>query len=128
MESQNEGVMKASDLVFVTFQYTVIALRKSNGEQVWETKVLDRFFKPTDAFIALLVDDSGVYAHVVNEVVCLDFLTGNIIWRKGLGKGGWFASAGIPSIAVLGANPAMSTTQAAAYKAIQARKSDGGAA
>jgi outer membrane protein assembly factor BamB len=52
--------MKAADLVIVTFQYKVIALRKSNGEKLWETDLVKRFIKPADAFIALVLDEDAV--------------------------------------------------------------------
>jgi outer membrane protein assembly factor BamB len=120
--------MSSADLVLVTFQYKVIALRKSNGEKLWETMLVNRFFKPADAFVALVIDDQAIYAHVINEMFCLELLTGRILWQKELGPLGLFGNVGIPAIAIAGSNPATLSSQAASFKAIQSRKNDGGGA
>jgi len=98
--------MKAEDLVLVTIGYKVIALRKATGDLVWETVLVKKFFKPTTAFVTLVIDESGAYAHTLNEMFRLDLSTGNIVWRKEVDSGSWIKTAGIASIAMLGANSA----------------------
>jgi outer membrane protein assembly factor BamB len=117
--------MKAEDLVLVTVGYKVIALRKATGDLVWETVLVKKFFKPTSPFITLVVEESGAYAHTVNEIFRLDLSTGNIVWRKELDPGGWIKTQGVASIAMLGASSGIAP-QAAKMQADRRRANDGG--
>ncbi len=60
--------MNAEDLVLVTLKYKVIALRKSDGAAVWETELIQKFFKPAIPFVSLAVDGTGVYAHAAGQL------------------------------------------------------------
>jgi len=95
--------MKAEDLVLVTVGYKVVAVAKATGQQVWETELVSRFFKPMAPFVTLLIDESGVYAHTDEQLFCLDLLTGNILWKTPLASGKWIKASGVASIATLGA-------------------------
>jgi len=110
--------MKASDLVVLGSSCRVIALHKATGEQIWETVLVSVFFKFGDPFVTLVVDDTGVYAHTINETFCLDLLTGRILWQKKI------ASLGrqVASLAMAGvtSGPAASS---AAHMAAQKRQS-----
>jgi outer membrane protein assembly factor BamB len=105
--------MKAEDLVLVTVDYKVIALRKTDGEVVWETELVKKFFKPSPPFVTLAVDESGVYAHAINELYCLDLTTGQIMWSKELSSARWIVSQGFASIATLRSSSGSAVGQAA---------------
>ena len=94
--------MKADDIILVTVGYKVVAVAKATGEQLWETALVTRFFKPMDPFVTLLIDESGVYAHTDEQLFRLDLLTGNILWKKSLPSGKWIKAAGVSSLATLG--------------------------
>lgn len=119
--------MNAADLVLVTAGYRVIALCKATGALVWETLLVKKFFKPTTPFITLVVEESGVYAHTVNEIFRVDLSTGNIVWRKQLESGSWLPTQGVASIAMLGANSGIAP-QAAKMQADRRRANDSGGA
>ena len=114
--------MDVRDLIFVTSGYKVVALRKSSGRQEWETVLVERFFKPSVPFVTLLVDETGVYAHTINEIFRLNLETGAIVWRKELQTNRWTTSAGIASLATLGASS--SSAGPASQKADERRRSD----
>ncbi len=110
-------------MIFVTSGYKVIALGKNTGQEVWQTDLVERFFKPSAPCVTLLVDETGVYAHAINEIFRLDLATGAIIWRKEWQSNRWLTIGGIASLATLGAN-ANSSEGPAAHAAGVRRRSD----
>ena len=94
--------MNASELVIIASSCRVIALRKNDGQQVWEAVLNSSFFKLGETFVTVAFDSSGVYAHTINETFCLDLQTGRILWQKKLASLG----RGVASIAVNGSSTA----------------------
>jgi len=107
------GFMNASDLVLVTSNYKVVALRKSDGEIAWETELVTKFFKPAKPFITLVADESAVYAHTNDLIFRLDLLTGRILWSKKMEAGGWLGRDGVASIVTISSGSTQSVGQAA---------------
>ena len=70
--------MAKPDLVFVGIRGSVVALDKSSGGRVWETKLKG------SAFVTLLVEGGRVLAGVQGEIFCLDASTGQLLWHDGL--------------------------------------------
>ncbi len=114
--------MDAKDLIFVTSGYKVLALKKSDGSQVWETTLITKFFKPAQPFITMLVEETGVYVHAISEMFRLDLATGAIVWKQELAQGSWTRINQIASLATLGASVAPA---AAAAKIAGTRRAEG---
>ena len=90
--------MNASDNVLVASNYNVIALRKSDGGELWQTTLVTGMFNLGERFISVALDETGVYAHTKNEMFRLDLLTGKILWQKKLPSLG----RDVASVAILG--------------------------
>jgi outer membrane protein assembly factor BamB len=97
--------MRIEDLVFVGLKSQVVALRRSDGTEVWSTR-LKGTLSMGDRFVTLLVDRDRVFAHTKGELFCLDAVSGSVIWTHDLAGLGYdiasiataFASTG-PGIA-----------------------------
>jgi len=70
--------MKTSELVFVGIKGSVVALKRTTGEQVWATHL-----KGWD-FVNVVLDAGKLLASTHGEIFCLDPLTGNGLWHNGL--------------------------------------------
>ena len=80
-----------SSLMFIGIKGTVVALNKSDGSEVWRTKLAG------SDFVNVVVDDGAIYASAQGEVFCLSAVSGEIRWHnplKGLGLG--LVSFGLP--------------------------------
>jgi len=106
--------MKAADLVIIASNCRVVALQKATGVQLWEAVLNSSFFKIGETFVTVAFDDTGVYAHTINETFCLDLQSGRIIWQQKLASLG----RGVASIALSGTSGA----DASAFAQIAARK------
>jgi len=76
--------MKSSELVYLGIRGSVVALNRSNGDQVWITRL-----KGYD-FANVVLDGGKLFATAYGEVFCLDPLSGRILWHnklKGFGVG-----------------------------------------
>jgi outer membrane protein assembly factor BamB len=107
-----ERKMDAKDLIFVTSGYKVLALKKSDGLQVWETTLITKFFKPAQPFITMLVEETGVYVHTLSDMFRLDLATGAIVWKQQLARESWTRINQISSLATLGASNATAVSAA----------------
>jgi outer membrane protein assembly factor BamB len=106
--------MKAADLVIIASNCRIIALQKKTGALAWEAVLNSSFFKMGETFVTVAFDDTGVYAHTINETFCLNLATGQVIWQQKL-----------PSLGRGVASIALSTTSgadASAFAQIAARK------
>ncbi|MDB6041013.1 MAG: Pyrrolo-quinoline quinone [Verrucomicrobiales bacterium] len=75
---------EASNVVYIGIQGTVIALDRSNGNEVWRTHL-----KGSD-FVNVILDHDEVLASTSGEMFCLGLSDGQILWNnrlKGLGHG-----------------------------------------
>jgi len=106
--------MKAADLVIIASACKVVALQKATGTPIWETTLNSSFFKMGETFVTVAFDDTGVYAHTINEAFCLNLVSGQIIWQQKLPALG----RGVASIALSGTSGA----DASAFAQIAARK------
>ena len=86
--------MSKSNLVFAGLRGSVVAMDKSSGSRVWETKLAG------GQFVTLVVDEGRIFAGTHGEIFCLDATTGKILWHDGL-KGYGF---GLMSIATQNGN------------------------
>ncbi len=78
------NLMKTSDLIFIGIKGTVVAVKRSTGDQVWATHL-----KGSD-FVNVLLDRDVLLATCWGEIFCLDPLTGEGLWHnrlKGFGTG-----------------------------------------
>ncbi|WP_395738774.1 PQQ-binding-like beta-propeller repeat protein [Prosthecobacter sp.] len=77
--------MNIADLVFVGFNRRVAALRRQNGEIVWEWKA-----SHGASYVSLLLDGGTLIVSVQGYMYGLDAATGNQLWfnpMKGFGTG-----------------------------------------
>ena len=109
-------MLKAADLVLVASNCRVVALNKATGAQVWESVLITNFFKLGETFVTVAFDDSGVFAHTINETFRLDLQTGKILWQQKVASLG----RGVASIALSGT----SGKDASAFANIAARRSE----
>jgi outer membrane protein assembly factor BamB len=75
---------KGEKCIFIGIGGHIVALRPSDGHEIWRQKV------KSAAFVTVLSADDVVYAGAGGELFCLDGASGRIIWRnrlKGLGNG-----------------------------------------
>jgi outer membrane protein assembly factor BamB len=114
--------MEARDLIFVTSGYKVIALKKSDGSQIWERTLVNKFFKPGFPFVTMIVDETGVYVHTISEMFRLDLNSGGIVWKTELAPDSWTRMSQIASLAMLGESS--SPAGPAARAADDRRRSD----
>jgi outer membrane protein assembly factor BamB len=70
--------MANSNLVFAGIRGSVVAMDKSSGTRVWETKL------KAAGFVTLLVEEGRVFAGTHGEIFCLDADTGKLLWQDGL--------------------------------------------
>ena len=99
--------------VYVGIHGTVLALDRSNGQELWRTPL-----KGGD-FVNLVLDGPDLYATARGELFCLDPATGRVRWNnrlKGMGYG--FVTIATPSGSMV---PAIARAQADA-----AARQDGG--
>jgi outer membrane protein assembly factor BamB len=76
--------MARTSLIFIGIAGNVIALDRTNGQQVWRTVL-----KGGD-FVNVVLLDGTLYATNKGELFCLDPATGSLRWQnplKGLGRG-----------------------------------------
>ncbi len=118
--------MNPSDLVLTTSGYKVMALRKSDGEVVWQTELIKKFFKPMSPFILLVVDESGIYAHTDNTLFRLEWTTGRVLWDKEFTSTGWLTSKGVSMIATLGSGNGLLAATAGKGRADRIREDASG--
>ena len=107
-------MLKADDLVIVASNCRVVALHKATGAQAWEALLISSFFKLGETFVTVAFDDSGVFAHTINETFRLDLQTGKIVWQQKVASLG----RGVASIALSGS----SGKDASAFANIAARQ------
>jgi outer membrane protein assembly factor BamB len=77
-----------SNTLFVGVNAHVVAIDKSTGATLWQTKLKGGLTSGA-RFVSLLVQDGRVYAHTYGELFCLDQETGAILWKNGLGGLGY---------------------------------------
>jgi len=101
---------KGEQCLFIGIGGHVVALRPSDGQEIWRRKV------KTASFVTVFGSGDFVYAGAGGELFCLDGASGRIVWRnklKGLGNGlVSFAGASVVEVAA-----AMAAAQAAAMGA-----------
>ena len=98
-------------VLFIGIGSHVVAIRPSDGQEIWRTKL-----KMT-SFVTVQADGDTVYAGAGGELFCLDGASGVIRWRnklKGLGSG-LVAFSGASTVE---AAAAMAAAQAAATAAV----------
>jgi outer membrane protein assembly factor BamB len=107
--------MAKSNLVFAGIRGSVVAMDKTSGVHIWETKLKGA------GFVTLLVEDGRIFAGTHGEFFCLDADTGKLLWQDGL-KGYGF---GLMSIATK--NGSSDTAALAAEAASKQASSSGDA-
>ena len=104
---------KGEQCLFIGIGGHVVALRPSDGQEIWRQKV------KAASFVTVFGSGDVVYAGAGGELFCLDGASGRIMWRnrlKGLGSGlVSFAGASVVEVAA-----AMAAAQAAAMAATTA--------
>jgi outer membrane protein assembly factor BamB len=73
----------SSDILYVGVKAHVVAVDKTTGATLWQTK-LKGGMASGDRFVSLLVQDGRVFAHTYGELFCLDRETGAILWKNEL--------------------------------------------
>jgi len=111
--------MHTNDILVVAGKYRVVAYSKANGQPIWYTILVDRFWKWGGPFVTLMVDETGVYAHAAGELFRLDLQTGKILWQQKVPELG----TEIASMATA-AGASSSLTAAAGQVLLQKKKSD----
>jgi outer membrane protein assembly factor BamB len=104
---------KGEQCLFIGIGGHVVALRPSDGQEIWRQKV------KSATFMTVLSADGVVYAGAGGELFCLDGASGQIMWRnrlKGLGNG-LISFAGASTVEVAAA---MAVAQTAAMAATTA--------
>jgi outer membrane protein assembly factor BamB len=97
-------------LLFVGIKGCVVALRRSDGEVVWSSKL-----RAGTTLVPIVMDARSLYAISGGEVTCLDPATGDTVWHNELkGYGTGFASFAQDVHAVVPAAAAVAAAQAAA--------------
>jgi outer membrane protein assembly factor BamB len=72
------------NVLYVGIGSHVVAIRPSDGQEIWRTKL------KMSSFVTVFADGDTVYAGAGGELFCLDGASGVIRWRnklKGLGSG-----------------------------------------
>lgn len=72
-----------SDILYVGVKAHVVAVDKTTGVTLWQTKLKGGMVSG-DRFVSLLVQDGRVFAHTYGELFCLDRETGAILWKNEL--------------------------------------------
>jgi hypothetical protein len=84
--------MNANEIVLVALNGRVTALQKDGGAIVWSTKLPGRA-----NFVTMTGDGQKVYAASIEEIHCLDLISGKLLWSNGLKGHGWgLASVWVP--------------------------------
>jgi outer membrane protein assembly factor BamB len=107
--------LPAPDLLLIATKGLVVALRKSDGRELWRTRLPGMAY-----FVTLLVDPPHAFAHTRGEVHCLDLASGQIIWTNNLPNTGYH----LASLAIAGS----SAPDSAAIAAIIAQQQQAAAA
>ena len=92
--------MDTSDTVFVGVKGHVVAFSKSDGRQLWKTKLRSGLTVAGDRFVTVLAEPERVYAHTYGELFCLNAWTGEQLWSNELAGLGY----DIAMLAVVGAS------------------------
>jgi outer membrane protein assembly factor BamB len=105
------------NVLYVGIGSHVVAIRPSDGQEIWRTKL-----KMT-SFVTVYADGDTVYAGAGGELFCLDATTGAVRWRnklKGLGSGliAFSGASTVDAAAAMAA--AMAAAQVAAAGAVVA--------
>lgn len=74
--------MRDDDL-FVAVGNCVLRVRKSDGSEIWRTKLQGRF---SSSLVTISVEPNGLYASAKGELFRLNPDTGDIIWKNALPK------------------------------------------
>ena len=101
---------KGEQCLFIGVGGHVVALRPSDGQEIWRQKV------KAASFVTVLGAGDVVYAGAGGELFCLDGASGRIMWRnrlKGLGNG-LVSFAGASSVEVAAAMAAAQEASIAA--------------
>jgi len=96
--------------LFIGIGGHVLAVRPSDGQEIWRQKV------KSASFMTVLASGDAVYAGAGGELFCLDGTTGRIRWRnrlKGLGSG-LVSFAGVSQVEAAAAMAAAAAAAAAA--------------
>ncbi len=114
--------MHSNDILIVAGKYRVVAYNKADGQPIWYTILVERFWKWGGPFVTLMVDETGIYAHAAGELFRLDLETGKILWREKVPELG----TDVVSMVTSG-GASSSLVTAAGYVQAQKRKSDSSA-
>jgi outer membrane protein assembly factor BamB len=98
-------------VIFIGIGSNVVAIRPSDGQEIWRTKL------KMSSFVTVFADGDTVYAGAGGELFCLDGASGVIRWRnrlKGLGSG----LVSFSGASTVEAAAAMAAAQAAAAGAV----------
>lgn len=76
---------RKQELVYVGIKYTVLALDRATGMEVWRTKLPKVRFRSGE-FVGLALDGDALFATTSGEVFCLDPATGGVRWHNQLAK------------------------------------------
>jgi outer membrane protein assembly factor BamB len=100
-----------SNILFVGVKAHVVAIDKTTGAKLWQTK-LKGGMASGDRFVSLLVQEGRVYAHTYGELYCLDQETGAVLWKNPLDG----LSHDIATLACEGATNSLPQLTAALHK------------
>lgn len=98
-------------VLFIGIGSHVVAIRPSDGQEIWRTKL------KMSSFVTVFADGDTVYAGAGGELFCLDGASGAVRWRnklKGLGSG----LVSFSGASTVEAAAAMAAAQAAAAGAV----------
>lgn len=72
-----------SHALYLGLKGHVVALDRSTGAKLWQTKLKGGALSGDD-FVSLLVHEGRIYAHTRGELFCVEASTGAILWRNDL--------------------------------------------
>ncbi|MYD43026.1 MAG: PQQ-binding-like beta-propeller repeat protein [Gammaproteobacteria bacterium] len=72
----------ASDDLFISIKNTVLRIRKSDGSEVWRSKLP----RSASTLVTIAVEEDGLYASAGGEVYRLNPDTGQLMWTSELPK------------------------------------------
>lgn len=86
--------MKKDNTLYIFSNGRVAALRKSNGEIVWEVKLKDYLKVSISTYVGQIVqEDDKLYVSIAGHMLCLKTLDGSLVWKNELkGWGYYFVS------------------------------------
>ncbi len=77
--------MKKENTLYIFSNGRVAALRKSNGDIVWEVKLKDYLSVSTAYYVGQIIqDDDKLYVGVAGHILCLKTLDGSLVWKNEL--------------------------------------------